>query len=64
MTFPALNERLQITLSIGVAIYPQDGTSADGLVMSADQALYCAKNGGRNCVEVSGRAKITGRRIE
>lgn len=44
--------RLQATLSIGVASYPAHGTTAQGLIRSADQALYLAKSGGRNCVVV------------
>lgn len=42
--------RLQVTLSIGIATYPGDGTTAQGLIRSADQALYLAKTGGRNRV--------------
>ncbi|HFD79923.1 MAG TPA: diguanylate cyclase [Gammaproteobacteria bacterium] len=43
-----------ITLSMGVAsILPQDGESAQLLVSRADQALYRAKERGRNCVEVA-----------
>lgn len=39
----------QITASAGVASYPQDGQSLDELMKAADQALYCAKDRGRNC---------------
>lgn len=41
---------LQATISIGVASYPEDGDSAEGLLAQADAALYRAKAGGRNCV--------------
>lgn len=40
-----------VTLSVGVATeVPIDGMSSDVLVTRADQALYAAKHGGRDCV--------------
>lgn len=40
----------QVTASIGVANYPVNAVSEEDLVRVADQALYVAKNGGRNQV--------------
>lgn len=39
--------RLQVSGSIGIAIYPQDGRSAETLMKHADQAMYAAKVAGR-----------------
>ncbi|WP_052063764.1 GGDEF domain-containing protein [Nitrincola sp. A-D6] len=40
--------RLFITTSIGVAIYPADGKTVEELLKSADQAMFAAKQEGRN----------------
>ena len=45
----------QLTISIGVASCPADGTTGASLVQSADAALFRAKNAGRNLVCVSGQ---------
>ena len=42
---------LKVTVSIGAAVYPDDGDSRDGLISVADNALYRAKQNGRNRVE-------------
>ena len=39
---------VSIGLSIGVAMFPEDGETADDLLAHADLALYAAKDGGRN----------------
>jgi diguanylate cyclase (GGDEF)-like protein len=42
-----------LTISLGVASYPDHALTAHGLVESADTALYRAKNTGRNRVEAA-----------
>jgi diguanylate cyclase (GGDEF)-like protein/PAS domain S-box-containing protein len=39
----------QISVSIGVAIYPDDGGDVATLHQRSDEALYAAKHAGRNC---------------
>jgi len=39
-----------VTVSIGAALYPDDGTNADALFAVADERLYAAKKAGRNRV--------------
>jgi two-component system cell cycle response regulator len=42
---------ISVTISVGVAAYPDHGKTVHELVASADAALYRAKTGGRNRVE-------------
>jgi diguanylate cyclase (GGDEF)-like protein len=41
-----------VTLSVGVAEFPQHGRTVDALIRAADRALYAAKKAGRDCIEV------------
>jgi diguanylate cyclase len=42
---------LAVGASIGIAIFPNDGATADQLVKNADAAMYAAKEGGRGRYE-------------
>jgi diguanylate cyclase (GGDEF)-like protein/PAS domain S-box-containing protein len=46
--FLVAGEPAYITPSIGVSLYPQDGTTAEELLKKADIALYAAKDAGRD----------------
>lgn len=39
---------IPVTISIGIALQPQDGDALDTLMVAADERLYIAKNSGRN----------------
>lgn len=39
---------VQVSASIGVTFYPQDGVDADQLMRHADEAMYVAKQAGKN----------------
>ncbi|MGM0951623.1 MAG: diguanylate cyclase [Pseudomonadota bacterium] len=43
-----------LTVSVGVANWPDNVEKSDQILTLADRALYCAKTAGRNRVEVSG----------
>jgi len=40
---------LNVSASIGFTLYPQDSVDADQLMRHADQAMYLAKEAGKNC---------------
>jgi diguanylate cyclase (GGDEF)-like protein len=46
-----------VTISAGVAVFPDHGTSRDELIRAADNALYCAKQTGRNRVCLNSRSR-------
>ena len=48
--FDVGGQKLLISASIGISVYPDDGTNYDVLIKAADRALYYAKDQGRdNC---------------
>ncbi len=46
--FSVLGQELFVTGSIGVSVYPDNGTDVETLVKNADTAMYMAKDEGRN----------------
>jgi diguanylate cyclase (GGDEF)-like protein len=47
--FDIKGNTVRSTLSIGIAVYPKDGKSAEELILKSDEALYIAKKQGKNC---------------
>ena len=47
--------------SVGIALFPTDGTSVETLIANADAAMYCAKQRGRNNIQcyASGMNSVT-----
>jgi diguanylate cyclase (GGDEF)-like protein len=55
-TFQAGGRQIAMSCSVGIALYPQDGTSPGDLVKNAEMALYRAKADGRgSCRFYEGR---------
>ena len=48
--YGVFGEQVTLTTSLGVALYPDDGDSAEALLMAADRAKHAAKAHGRNQV--------------
>jgi diguanylate cyclase (GGDEF)-like protein len=53
---PPFPPGIRITVSIGVASHSEDSPTLEALISLADQALYVAKEGGRNQVRSAGEA--------
>jgi diguanylate cyclase (GGDEF)-like protein len=53
--FPVGADVLDITMSVGVAVFPRHGGTAKEVVAAADAALYRAKAAGKNRVEAAER---------
>lgn len=50
------DDLLQVTASVGIAMYPRHGDQVTDLLEKADQAMYQAKQAGKNTVVFSGDA--------
>lgn len=52
--FELHEQNCKVGVSIGIAIYPDSGGTAEDLVKVADTAMYLAKDGGKNCYRFIG----------
>ncbi|MFH0763963.1 MAG: sensor domain-containing diguanylate cyclase [Candidatus Omnitrophota bacterium] len=48
--FKAYDEKLKVTVSVGVSVYPKDSARLKDLIEKADRAMYAAKKMGKNLV--------------
>ena len=56
---------IDLTASFGIALFPDFAEEAQSLIRAADDALYAAKNRGRDCVVSSvGRKRFAGPGVE
>lgn len=55
---PFAKSELKATISAGIAALPENGRTPADLVKAADDALYAAKRGGRNCVRTAGELAV------
>ncbi len=46
--FQLLQETAYVSASVGITLYPNDARNIEALMKNADQAMYVAKNSGRN----------------
>ncbi|UQU65516.1 diguanylate cyclase [Couchioplanes caeruleus] len=53
----AVVERIAISVSIGIAVYPEHGVNAQQVLEAADDALYAAKSAGRDTYRLADRAR-------
>jgi diguanylate cyclase (GGDEF)-like protein len=62
LRFHADKKEFRVSLSLGVAVYPDDASAKDLLIELADQALYQAKETGRNRTVLAKAMQETGER--
>ncbi len=55
---PELGDQIPITVSIGIAVYPEHGATAQQVLAAADDALYLAKNAGRDTYRLAETADV------
>ncbi len=61
---PVGDPRIDLSVSGGIAIYPTDSNSAEGLVRMADKALYRSKHDGKNQITLHADEKRRSPRLD
>jgi len=56
-------QEARISGSIGIAISPDDGSHAEGLLKKADEAMYEAKRQGKNTYHIPARMEGSGKQL-
>ena len=56
---PGQSDHIPISVSIGVAVYPEHGGNAQQVLAAADTALYAAKNAGRDTYRLAESSGVT-----
>ena len=51
-------DTLRVTVSVGAAAIPSNTTEPTGLIEAADEALYTAKEAGRNCIRIATPVRV------
>ncbi len=54
--FTVAGSEVEVGASIGIALYPADGTHYEALLARADDAMYAAKRAGKSCYVFAGDA--------
>ncbi|MEV0897913.1 diguanylate cyclase [Actinoplanes sp. NPDC049802] len=57
---PGLDDRISISVSIGIAVFPEHGGTAQEVLDAADEALYAAKHAGRDTYRLAERVSRAG----
>jgi diguanylate cyclase (GGDEF)-like protein len=55
---PHGNQKLHVTISLGVSTYPDHSEEKEELINAADAALYTSKHKGKNCVSLFEKKKL------
>ena len=61
-----VNVDIHTSASIGIAMFPNDGKTVETLIANADAAMYCAKQRGRNKIQLytSGMNAVTQEKVK